>query len=91
MIYSFAKFAELEPLQAKHNLTASEVALRWLQHHSPLTPNDFIVIGGSRASHIESNCVDSAKGPLPAEVVEAAETAWLMAKSRAKNYFTSYE
>jgi hypothetical protein len=35
--------------------------------------------------------VDSAKGPLPAEVVEAAEMAWLMAKSRAYTYFLPFE
>jgi aflatoxin B1 aldehyde reductase len=56
-----------------------------------LTPNDYILIGGSKPEHIKSNCVDSEKGPLPDEVVEAAETAWLIAKAKAANYFIPFE
>ena len=77
--------------QKKHNLTPGEVALRWLQHHSALTPNDYIIIGGSKLEHIKSNCIESEKGPLPDEVVEAAETTWLMAKARATNYFVPFD
>jgi len=80
----------LEGVVKKHNLTTGEVALRWLQHHSALTPDDYVIIGGSKAEHIKSNCVDSAKGPLPDEVVEAAETAWLMVKARAALYFLPF-
>jgi aflatoxin B1 aldehyde reductase len=76
--------------QKKHNLTGGEVALRWLQHHSALTPNDYVIIGGSKAEHVVSNCSYSAKGPLPDEVVEAAETTWLMAKARAQTYFLPF-
>lgn len=71
-------------------MTPAEVAIRWLQHHSALSPDDFIVIGASKVSHVEQNCADSEKGPLPEEVVEAAEKAWIMAKARSPVYFDSF-
>ena len=75
----------------KYDLTPAEVALRWLQHHSALTPIDFVVIGASKVQHVISNCIDSEKGPLPEEVVRAAEEAWIMAKARSSPYFDRFE
>jgi Predicted oxidoreductases (related to aryl-alcohol dehydrogenases) len=64
--------------QAKHNLRLTEIALRWCQHHSVLTPEDGIILGASSASQIEQNCEDSTKGPLPDLVVEALDLAHRM-------------
>jgi len=92
----FLSGTELEAVQyleeeiKPHKLTIGEVALRWLQHHSVLTPYDYVVIGASKLAHVSSNCVDSAKGPLPEDVVKACETAWLIAKGRSPPAFLSF-
>lgn len=36
----------------KHKLTMPEVALRWCQHHSILTPHDGIILGASSSSQV---------------------------------------
>ncbi|KAF8894573.1 Aldo keto reductase [Infundibulicybe gibba] len=58
-----------------HGLRLTEIALRWCQHHSILTPDDGIILGASSASQLEQNCEDSAKGPLPDAVVDALNEA----------------
>ncbi|KAG8809906.1 hypothetical protein FRC17_003180 [Serendipita sp. 399] len=60
----------------KHQLRLSEVALRWVQHHSVLTPSDGVILGASSAQQLEDNCSDSEKGPLPDEVVATLDLAW---------------
>lgn len=60
----------------KHQLRLTEVALRWVQHHSVLTPADGVILGASSAQQLEENCIDSAKGPLPQDIVEALDLAW---------------
>jgi aflatoxin B1 aldehyde reductase len=74
---------------SKHNFTESECALRWLSHHSKLDAKlgDTIIIGASSPKHLEDNLKDLEKGPLPDDVVEALDKAWLVAKGSAWNYF----
>ena len=50
-------------LQNKHQLKLAEVALRWVQHHSVLTPADGIILGASSALQLEDNCVDRYVAP----------------------------
>ncbi|KAG9092965.1 hypothetical protein FRC06_011725 [Ceratobasidium sp. 370] len=69
-------FKSLKAVAAAHDLRLTEIALRWCQHHSVLTPEDGIIIGASSVAQLEQNCADSAKGPLPEEVLEALDTAW---------------
>ncbi|KAB5594118.1 hypothetical protein CTheo_2455 [Ceratobasidium theobromae] len=69
-------FESLKAVAAAHNLRLTEVALRWCQHHSVLTPEDGIIFGASSVAQLEQNCTDSAKGPLPNEVVNALDEAW---------------
>jgi len=59
----------------KHNLRLTEIALRWLQHHSVLTPSDGVILGASSTAQLEQNCDDSEKGPLPDEVLAALDEA----------------
>lgn len=68
-------------------LTTVEIALRWCQWHSALTPSDGVIIGASSAKQLERNIIDSAKGPLPASILEALDKGWLAAKATAPNYF----
>lgn len=61
----------------------TEIALRWCQHHSVLTPEDGIIIGASSKEQLEQNCVDSAKGPLPDDVVKALDEACRLVRCMA--------
>ncbi|KAF8578218.1 Aldo/keto reductase [Ramaria rubella] len=90
-----AEFAEGDQFEAlhlleeacrKHNITVQELALRWLQHHSILLPTDGIVIGASSVEQLRSNVLNSEKGPLPEDLVNAAEKAWQIVKVKAHWY-----
>ncbi|KAH7924134.1 Aldo/keto reductase [Leucogyrophana mollusca] len=80
-------FQRLRELLAKHSITGSEAALRWLQHHSLLTPDDAVIIGASSLTQLQANIKDSEAGPLPEEVVKLLEEAWIDNKGRAPPYF----
>ena len=82
----------VEDVAKKHNLTLLEIALRWTVHHSELKTrvkggNDGVIIGVSSFGQLESNLADLEKGPLPDEVVQALDEAWLVAKATAPTYF----
>ncbi|KAF9521128.1 hypothetical protein BS47DRAFT_1286200 [Hydnum rufescens UP504] len=66
----------LKEVVAKHDLRLTEVALRWLQHHSVLTPEDGVILGASSAVQLKQNIEDSLKGPLPQEILDAMDKAW---------------
>lgn len=72
-----------------HGLAVAEISLRWLKHHSELKQalNDAIIVGASSTKHLEQNLTDLEKGPLPDDVVEAVENAWLKAKAVAPKYW----
>ncbi|KAF8837488.1 Aldo/keto reductase [Paxillus ammoniavirescens] len=76
-------FEALELIKAvaeKYNLRLTEIALRWCQHHSILTETDGVILGASSAAQLKQNCEDSAKGPLPQEVVNALDEACRIVK-----------
>ena len=79
----------IRPVASKHGLTEAECALRWLLHHSMMKreDGDKIIIGASSAKQLENNLVDLEKGPLPQDVVEALDAAWLRVKGAAPKYF----
>ena len=81
--------ADSHPLrhQEKHQLRLTEIALRWLQHHSVLTPQDGIILGASSAAQLQQNLEDSEKGPLPDEVVKALDEARLIVGASAPTYW----
>lgn len=69
-----------------------ETALRWCMHHSALRTrakggNDGIIIGASSVEQLESNLKDFEKGPLPEDVVEALDKAWMIRKASAPPYW----
>lgn len=73
----------------KHQLTEKECALRWIMHHSQLDAErgDAVIIGASNLQQLEENLVDLEKDPLPDDVVEALDRAWLMTKGVVNNYW----
>ncbi|KAH9842788.1 Aldo/keto reductase [Rhodofomes roseus] len=77
----------LKPIAEKHNLRLTEIALRWCQHHSVLTPTDGVILGASSAAQLEQNCADSEKGPLPEEIIKALDQARLIVGAEAPPYW----
>ncbi|KAJ3934779.1 MAG: Aldo/keto reductase [Lentinula lateritia] len=71
----FEALEHLKSIATEHNLRLTEIALRWCQHHSVLTPEDGVIIGASSVSQLQQNCEDSTKGPLPDAVVKALDEA----------------
>jgi aflatoxin B1 aldehyde reductase len=81
----------IEPVAEKHGLTMPEIAFRWTHHHSALNMKDNgrdgVIIGVSSLAQLENNLKDIQKGPLPQEVVDVLDQAWLIAKATAPNYW----
>jgi len=77
----------LKSVAEKHSLRLTEIALRWLQHHSVLTPEDGVILGASSAAQLEQNCADSEKGPLPDEVIAALDEAARIVGADAPPYW----
>ena len=48
---------------------------------------DGVIIGVSSYDQLVSNLKDLEKGPLPDEVVQALDDAWLVAKPTTTNYW----
>lgn len=87
---TFEALKIIEPVVEKHGLTLIETALRWVVNHSALNikdGNDGVIIGCSSLAQLDENLKDSEKGPLPAEVVEALDKAWLVTKVDTPNYW----
>ncbi|KAJ5904353.1 Aflatoxin B1 aldehyde reductase member 2 [Penicillium tannophilum] len=88
---NFEALSIIEPVVEKHGLTLIETALRWVHHHSALNMGnggrDGILIGVSSFSQLETNLADVQKGPLPQEVVDALDKAWLVAKPYSPPYW----
>jgi len=72
----------------KHNLSATEVPVRWLSHHSVLSRahGDAIIVGASKPEHLEKNLIDLEKGPLPEEVLKFVNGLWEHVKADAPAY-----
>ncbi|KAH9854163.1 hypothetical protein C2E23DRAFT_884265 [Lenzites betulinus] len=77
----------LKLIAEKHQLRLTEIALRWCQHHSALTPQDGIIIGASSAAQLAQNLEDSEKGALPEEILKALDGARLIVGANAPTYW----
>ncbi|KAI0062627.1 aflatoxin B1-aldehyde reductase [Artomyces pyxidatus] len=85
--HSVPVLRELKTLGEKHGLQLNEIAVRWIVHHSQMRPSDVgAIYGGSKPESIERALTDHAKGPLPQEIVEALEDAWLRVKAKVPSY-----
>ncbi|KAI0640999.1 Aldo/keto reductase [Trametes meyenii] len=85
----FRALSAIEEVTKKHGLTLAEVALRWISHHSLMKREhgDAVLIGASSVKHIEENLIDLEKGPLPEEVLQVLDEAWLSVSPYASEYF----
>lgn len=81
----------VEPVAQKYDLTLLEVAFRWHTHHSALRMlnggRDEVMIGVSSFEQLKSNLKDLEKGPLPDEVVQVLDEAWLITKATTPDYW----
>lgn len=77
----------------KYGLTTVEATYRWLAYHSMLNDNrgDAIIIGASKLNHLIQNMDAVKAGPLPSDLVETFEKAWVICKSDSPEYFTLYK
>ncbi|EIW56834.1 Aldo/keto reductase [Trametes versicolor FP-101664 SS1] len=85
----FRALAAIEAVTQKHGLTLAEVALRWISHHSLMRREhgDAVLIGASSVKHIQENLIDLEKGPLPQEILQVLDEAWLSVSPYATEYF----
>lgn len=88
---TFEALEMIEKEAKKHNLTLVEVALRWVLHHSALNVakdgGDGIIIGVSSQAQLENNLKDLEKGPLPQEMVDVLDQAWIHTKALSPPYW----
>jgi aflatoxin B1 aldehyde reductase len=87
---TFEALQIIEPVVEKHGLTMVETALRWVVNHSALNfkdGNDGVIIGVSSLKQLDENLKDCEKGPLPQEVLDALDKAWLVSKPDTPNYW----
>jgi aflatoxin B1 aldehyde reductase len=88
---TFEALKIIEPVVEKHGLTMIETALRWIIHHSALNiangGHDGVIIGVSSVDQLDENLRNCKKGPLPQEVLEALDKAWLVSKPETPNYW----
>ncbi|KAL4253812.1 NADP-dependent oxidoreductase domain superfamily protein [Abortiporus biennis] len=85
---STSAVVKLKVVTDRHGLTLSEVALRWLVHHSKMVPEDHgVIVGASRVEQLDASLEDCERGPLPQEVVDACEETWREVKGFSKGYF----
>lgn len=87
--YYFDALDIIRPVLEKHGITESEAAFAWLCHHSQMSreKGDKIIIGSSNVKQLEQNLKGLERGPLPEEVVQALDAAWLRVKGVVPKYF----
>lgn len=80
--------ATLKEAAKKHSTTISDVALRWLNHHSALkrAHNDGIITGGKNIDRIETTLKSLEQGPLPQDLVDLIEQTWKSIRHDAAPY-----
>ena len=77
----------------KYSISTVEATYRWLAYHSMLNGErgDAILIGASKLHHLQQNMETVKGGPLPKDVVDAFEKAWIVSKKDSPEYFTLYK
>ncbi|KAI9843590.1 MAG: hypothetical protein M1838_002539 [Thelocarpon superellum] len=74
---------KMRVLAQEADLTSSEMALRWVVHHSALKADDGVILGASKTAQIESAVREVRRGPLPPELVGQLEALWDLVKADA--------
>jgi len=77
---------ELKDVADKHGIRLTEVAQRWLQHHSALGPDDGVLLGFSNIGQVDANIKYSEGGPLPDDALKLLDDGWAKAMSLVPFY-----
>jgi aflatoxin B1 aldehyde reductase len=83
-------FGALDVLrEVKGEMRESEIALRWIMHHSQLKKEygDKVIIGASSEGQLRQNLEDFEKGELKEDVLEALDKGWGMCRGITGKYF----
>eukprot|EP00026_Physarum_polycephalum_P013430 Phypoly_transcript_13829.p1 GENE.Phypoly_transcript_13829~~Phypoly_transcript_13829.p1 ORF type:complete len:336 (+),score=58.95 Phypoly_transcript_13829:25-1008(+) len=84
----FEALGILEQACAKHKISITEAAFRWMRHHSKLVAGDGIIFGATKMEQMKENVAFSlSPEKLPEEVVDAIDAAWKRAKPVCPPYF----
>lgn len=78
---------QLDTNYGEGKVSMSEASLRWMKHHSALSPNDGIIIGGSKMEHLKSNLQSLEEGPLNQGIIEAFDAAWQDIQGDCPTYY----
>jgi aryl-alcohol dehydrogenase-like predicted oxidoreductase len=79
----FEAIEALSVIAEKAGVPLTELALRWLLSKPVTGP---ILLGGSKVEHLQANIAVLAKGPLPADVVEACDDVGAALRGPMPNY-----
>ncbi|MFO7576158.1 MAG: aldo/keto reductase [Pelovirga sp.] len=79
----------IRELCAGQGIKLPDSALRWELFHSMLSrqQRDTLIIGASNLQQLKDNLAGVQQGPLPAEIVDAYEHAWRLARPDCPDYF----
>ena len=85
----FAALEDLTGVCARHGITPTQAALRWLCHHSCLSSDwsDSIILGASKIQHLKENMSAASGDSLNAEILDALDRGWGIVKSDCFKYF----
>ncbi len=83
----------IKEVSGKHGISTVEATYRWLVYHSMLNGErgDAVIIGASKLNHLQQNMESVKAGPLPDDMLEAFEQAWMTTKPDSPEYFTLYK
>ena len=77
----------------RQGITTVGATYRWLAYHSMLNGDrgDAILIGASKLNHLKQNMDSVKEGPLPDDIAQAFDAAWIVTKRDSPEYFTLYK
>jgi len=79
----FEAVEQLRQIAEKAGRSLLSLSLNWLYHHAAA---DCIILGASRAEHLEQNLAVLGDGPLSADTVEACDKVWAELRGPTPNY-----
>lgn len=74
-----------ETIAKDEGITKAELAYRWVNHHSALTPKygDALIFGASSLEQLEQTCGYVQKGPLSESAAKKIDDLWPTVKDQS--------
>ncbi|KAI9248032.1 Aldo/keto reductase [Phascolomyces articulosus] len=85
----FEAVSKIHQVAKEHGLSPTDIALRWMVHHSELSVDngDGIIIGASSLAHCVQNLKAVEQGPLSQSIVDVLDEAWEIAMIKKPAYY----